>query len=115
MTGRKRLGYKVRLVPSVELIAEIFNVPLDRAGSYPELDGALLRRETARDALQHLALAIRQGDKIFLLARKIHHASPEVGNSLLERPIGLDITGLQLIECAVPESDIPQPANARTA
>jgi len=42
----------------VELVAEIFDVPLDRPRSDSELLRALLRGEPAGDALKHLSLAL---------------------------------------------------------
>ena len=57
----------------MQLVAEIFDVALDRAGSDAELLRALLRGKPAGDALQDLAFALGQSDEIFLLPRKIHH------------------------------------------
>jgi hypothetical protein len=73
MAAGQGLGDQVRLVFRVELVAEILDMALDGPRSDPELLGALLRRQTAGDALQHLALSLGQGDEVFLLPRKIHH------------------------------------------
>ena len=35
------LGHQVRLIPSVQLVAEVFDVPLNRARSNSELLGTL--------------------------------------------------------------------------
>jgi len=74
MAGGERLGDQVRLVARVELVAEIFNMAFDRPRGDPELLRALLGREAGRNALQDLALALGQGNELFLLLRKIHHA-----------------------------------------
>jgi hypothetical protein len=80
-------------------------VPFDRSRRNPELLSALLRREALRDALEHLALALGQGDEILLLTRKIHRVplmeNPRHSSSL----ITLAIARLQQVERAVPNSD----------
>lgn len=105
MAGCQGFGDKVRLVARVELVAEIFDVPLDGARRYAQLLRALLGGQPECDALQDLALTLGQGDEIFLLTRDVHHqplfAHPIFHNAL----IGLVITALQLIERAVPISD----------
>ena len=58
MAARKRLGHQVRLVLRMQLVAEVLNVPLDRARSDAELHSALLRRKPACDALQDFALTL---------------------------------------------------------
>src|SRR5438309_7497844 len=68
-----RFGDKVRLVAGIKLVAKVLDVPFDGARRDSQFLGALLRREAARDALKHLALALREGDEILLLSRKIHH------------------------------------------
>jgi len=42
MAAGQSLGDEMRLVARVELVAEIFDVPLDRSRSNPELLSALL-------------------------------------------------------------------------
>jgi len=54
----ERLGDQVRLVARVQLVAEILDVPLDRARGDAELLRALLGRQPAGNALQDLALAL---------------------------------------------------------
>jgi len=76
MTARQGLGDKVRLVFGVQLVAQVFDVTFDRARGDAQLLRALLRREPTCNALQDFSLSLRQGDEIFLLPRKIHHASP---------------------------------------
>lgn len=76
MAAGQRLRHQMRLVAGVELVAQIFDVPLDGSRSDSELQRALFRRKSARDALEHFALAVRQGDEIVLLPRKIHHQLP---------------------------------------
>jgi len=90
VAGGKRLGDQVRLVARVELVAEVLDVPLDRARCNPQLLRALLRRATAGNALEHLDLSFSQGDEIFLLPRKIHDRSPCWENLLLVPPNRLD-------------------------
>ena len=67
------LGDEVRLVPGVQLVAEVFDVTLHRARGDAELLRALLGRESASNALKHLALALRQADEIVRLALHVHH------------------------------------------
>lgn len=73
VTAGERLGDKVRLVARVKLIAEVLDVPFDRAGRYAELLGTLLGGEAACDALENLAFSIRKSDEVFLLSRDVHH------------------------------------------
>ena len=73
MPARERLSDEVRLVARIELVAEVLDMPLDGSRGDAELLGALLRGEALRDAVKHLALALRQTDEVFLLAREIHH------------------------------------------
>jgi hypothetical protein len=94
MTARKGLCDQVRLVPRMKLVAEIFDVALDRPWGDPELLGALLGGEPACDALKHFTLTLGQGDEIFLLPRKIHHRSPSWINTLSIRPNSLGYHGL---------------------
>jgi hypothetical protein len=54
----ERLGDQVRLVARVQLVAEILDVPLDRARGDAELLRALLGGQSAGNALQDLALAL---------------------------------------------------------
>lgn len=68
MSARQRFGDEVRLVPSVQLVAQVFDVSFDGARSYAELLGALLRRKTISDALENLAFSLRKDDEIFLLS-----------------------------------------------
>jgi len=72
----ERLGDQMRLVPGVELVAEIFDVALDSPRRDSELLSALLRGEPAGDTLQDLALTLGESDEIVLLPREIHHWSP---------------------------------------
>ena len=58
VAGGKRLGDQVRLIARVELVAEIFDVTLNRARRDSELLRALFRGEAAGDALKHLALTL---------------------------------------------------------
>ena len=81
MAGCQGLGDKVRLVAGVELVAEIFDVPLDGARRDAQLLRALLGGQPECDALQDLALTLGQGDEIFLLPRKIHHRIPVAGKN----------------------------------
>ena len=67
------LRHEVRLIARVELVAEVLNVPLDGPRSDAEFLGTLLRGESASDAMQHLAFSFGETDKVFLLARDIHH------------------------------------------
>jgi hypothetical protein len=76
MAGGQGLRDQVRLVPSIELVAKIFDVTLDGSRRDPELLSALLGREARGDAFQDFHLALGQSDEIFLLPLKIHHASP---------------------------------------
>ena len=105
MAAGERLGNQVRLVLGVELVAEVLDVPFDRPRSDPELLRALLGREAAGDALQHLALPLRQRDEIFLLPRKIHHQLRSWATFAPAQLISLVITGLQEVECYVPIPD----------
>ena len=73
MAAGECLGDKVRLVAGVELIAEILDVPLDRARGNAQLQRALLGGKATSDAFEHFTLAVRQGDEILLLPGKIHH------------------------------------------
>ena len=73
MAADQSLRHEVRLVACVELVSEVLHVPLDRPRSDPEFLGTLLRRESAGDTLKHLAFAFGETDKVFLLARDIHH------------------------------------------
>jgi hypothetical protein len=98
VAARKGLGDKVRLVARVELVAKIFDVALDGPGRDPELLRALLRGEAAGDALEHLALALGQGDEVFLLPRKIHHRSPSWAIFTRYALIPLVIGALQELE-----------------
>ena len=75
MAGGKRLGDQVRLVPRIQLVAEILHMALDRPRSDAELLGTLLGGKSAGNALQDLTLALGQGNELFLWLRKIHHAS----------------------------------------
>ena len=75
MAGGKRLGDQVRLVPRIQLVAEILHMALDRPRSDAELLCTLLGGKSAGNALQDLALALGQGNELFLWLRKIHHAS----------------------------------------
>ena len=102
----ERLGDQVRLVLGVELVAEVFDVPFDSARGDAQLLRALLGGQTPGDALQHLALTLRQGDEIFLLPRKIHHPLRSWGPFAPALLIGLVITGLQEVECLVPIPDM---------
>lgn len=79
VAGRERLCDQVRLVTGVQLVAQIFDVTLDGPRRDAQLLRALLRREAAGDALQHLALTLGQGDEILLLLRQIHHAPLVLG------------------------------------
>ena len=76
MAAGQCLGDKMRLVFGVKLVAEILHVAFDRARGDAQLLSALLRRKPARNALQHFPLSLGQGDEIFLLPWKVHHASP---------------------------------------
>jgi len=73
VAARKCLGDQVRLVARVELVAKIFDVPLNRPWRDPQLQRALLGRVPAGNALKHLNLSFGQSDEVFLLPRKIHH------------------------------------------
>ena len=105
MAAGERLRDEVRLVLCVELVAEVFDVPLNGSRSDAQLLGALFRREGASNALQHLAFPFGQGDEIFLLPRKIHHALRFKGSFAPVLPIALVITDLQELECFVPIPD----------
>ena len=59
MTARDRFRDEVRLVPRVELVAEIFDVPFDRSRGDPELLRTLFRRKTPSDALEHFPFPLR--------------------------------------------------------
>ena len=82
MSGGERLGDQVRLVARVELVAEIFDVALDRPRRDSELQSTLFRGQPSRDALQNLPLTVGQADEILLLTRKIHHLVPWSGKTL---------------------------------
>jgi hypothetical protein len=58
MAGGESLGDEVRLVPRVQLVAEIFDMTLNRTGSDPQLESALLRGQPSRDAVQDFALSL---------------------------------------------------------
>ena len=104
MAACERLGDEVRLVAGVELVAEVLDVSLDCARSDPELLRALLGREARGDALQHLALAVRQCDEVFLLPRIIQDAVPLLGE-VITLSISLVAIALQALERAVPVLD----------
>jgi hypothetical protein len=76
VAARQGLGDQMRLIPSVQLVTKVLDVPLDRSRRNSKLLRALLRGKPACDALQDFTLAVRQGHEVFLLPRKIHHASP---------------------------------------
>jgi hypothetical protein len=76
MPAGERFCNEVRLIAGMQFVAQILDVALDRSWRDSELLRALFGRKSARDALQDLALTLRQTDEIFLLPRKIHHASP---------------------------------------
>lgn len=76
MAARQGLGHQMRLIARVQLVAKILDVSLDRPWCDSELLRTLLGGESAGNALQDFSLPVGQGDKIFLLPRKIHHASP---------------------------------------
>src|SRR5436309_2960582 len=98
VAARERLGDQVRFVLGVELVAEVFDVPFNGTRSDAQLLCALLGRQAAGDALQHLSLTLRQGDEIFLLPRKIHHALRTWSPNAPAPLISLVITGLQKLE-----------------
>ena len=83
MAAGERFGDQVRLVPGVQLVAQVLDVALDGARCDPELLRALFRGEAAGDALQNLALTVRQSDEIILLPGKIHPLIPLLGNQSL--------------------------------
>jgi hypothetical protein len=101
----ERLGDEMRLVLGVELVAEILDVTFDRSRGDPQLQRALFGGQAAGDALEHLALPLRQRDEIFLLPRKIHHQLRFWATFALAQLISLVITGLQEVECLVPIED----------
>jgi len=76
VTAGECLGDQVRLVPRVQLVAEVLDVALHGPRSDAEFLRALLRREAACNALQDLAFPLRQGHEIVLLPFDVHHVSP---------------------------------------
>ena len=56
---RQRLGDEVRLIAGMQLVSEILDVPLYGSRGNTELLRALLGRQSARNALEHFALALR--------------------------------------------------------
>jgi hypothetical protein len=79
----ERLGDEVRLVPRMQLVAKVFDVPLDRPRGDPKLLRALLGRQALSDALQHLTLPLGEGYEVVLLARNVHHEPLFMGKLLM--------------------------------
>ena len=98
MPASEGLGDQMRLVLGVEFVAEVLDVPFNRPRGDAQLQCALLGGEPASNALQHLALTLRQVHEIFLLPRKIHHAL-RCWDPFARVPlISLVITDLQEVE-----------------
>ena len=114
MAAGQSLGDQMRLVLGVELVAEILDVALNGPRSDPESLGALLGRQTAGNALQHLALSLGQGDEIFLLPRKIHYKL-RIGHPFTFMPFHITLSAwvLQQVERAVPNLDKEYVGNER--
>ena len=73
MAAGQGLGHQVRLIARVQLVAEVFDVPLDRPRRDAEFLRALLGRHSLCDALKHFPLPFGEENKVFLLARNVHH------------------------------------------
>jgi hypothetical protein len=111
VAGRQGFGDEVRLVAGIELVPQILDMAFDRPRGDAELLRTLFGREALGNALQDLPLAVGQAHEVFLLTRKIHHASPLVGKTTT-LPIGFVITPSQTTERAVPDLDRLVPRSA---
>src|SRR3954469_16826489 len=84
-TRGKSLGDQMRLVPSVELVAQILDVTLHGSRRDAQLLRALLGRQALGDTLQHFALAVRQCEEIGCLTGCVH-SRPPCGKTLSSFP-----------------------------
>lgn len=83
VAGAEGLRDQVRLVSRVELVAEVFDVALNRSRRDAELLRALLGRHALCDALKHLSLPLGERYEIVLLARHVHHGPLYMGKLLM--------------------------------
>lgn len=63
-TARHGLGDEVRRVPRLQLVAQIFNVALDRPRRDAEFLSALLGREPSSDGLEDFSLTIAHSHEL---------------------------------------------------